>query len=187
VLTQDALERLQQPTVGAGQRASALRFADPRVMASVRGSRASPICPAAFTTAISDDRKRCSGARTRRPGDLRSAAAGLKGLIHCIPKTHRYAAASYGLKVAFVYAKLYLRILRPEWRPCCRSTARCRRPLRAVLDQLGAQIRQIHKEAALIARKTCFNRYDVILRKCLAAATRASRVLLYFGDVRPLL
>ena len=33
----------------------------------------------------------------------------LKGLIHRIPKTHRYTATSYGLKVAFFYAKLYLR------------------------------------------------------------------------------
>ena len=33
VLTQDALDRLQSPTVEAGQRVSALRFGDPRVMA----------------------------------------------------------------------------------------------------------------------------------------------------------
>src|SRR5437660_9867739 len=33
VLTQGALDRLQQPTVVAGQRVSALRFGDPRVMA----------------------------------------------------------------------------------------------------------------------------------------------------------
>ncbi len=39
----------------------------------------------------------------------------LKGLIHRIPKTHRYTATSYGLKVAFFYSKLYLRILRPQW------------------------------------------------------------------------
>ena len=39
----------------------------------------------------------------------------LKGLIHRIPNTHRYTATSYGLKVAFFYSKLYLRILRPNW------------------------------------------------------------------------
>jgi hypothetical protein len=33
VLSQDALDRLQQPTVVAGQRVSALRFGDPRIMA----------------------------------------------------------------------------------------------------------------------------------------------------------
>jgi hypothetical protein len=39
----------------------------------------------------------------------------LKGLIHRIPKTHRYTATGYRLKVVFFYAKLYLRILRPNW------------------------------------------------------------------------
>jgi hypothetical protein len=43
----------------------------------------------------------------------------LQGLIHRIPKTHRYTATTYGRTVAFFYAffyaKLYLRILRPEW------------------------------------------------------------------------
>jgi hypothetical protein len=33
VLTQDALDRLQQPTIETGQRVAALRFGDPRVMA----------------------------------------------------------------------------------------------------------------------------------------------------------
>jgi len=39
----------------------------------------------------------------------------LKGLIHRIPDTHRYTATTYGLKAAFFYAKLYLRIFRPNW------------------------------------------------------------------------
>jgi hypothetical protein len=43
----------------------------------------------------------------------------LKGVIHRIPKTHRYTATTYGLKVAFFYSKLYLRILRPQWNALC--------------------------------------------------------------------
>ena len=61
----------------------------------------------------------------------------LKGLIHRIPKTHRYTATSYGLKVAFFYSKLYLRILRPKWnallpddRPLAPAAARRPRPTR---------------------------------------------------------
>ena len=58
----------------------------------------------------------------------------LKGLIHRIPKTHRYTATSYGLKVAFFYSKLYLRILRPEWPALLPPERPLPRPLRAALD-----------------------------------------------------
>jgi len=75
----------------------------------------------------------------------------LKGLIHRIPTTHRYTATTYGLKVAFFYAKLYLRILRPEWAALLPASDELPRPLRAALDQLQAQIQRIHQEAALAA------------------------------------
>jgi len=75
----------------------------------------------------------------------------LKGLIHRIPKTHRYTATSYGLKVAFCYAKLYLRILRPNWAALLPDTDSLPRSLRSVLDLLDAEIQKLHEEAALAA------------------------------------
>ena len=153
VLTQDALDRLQQPTVEAGQRASALRFADPRVMALCQAITGFAHLPRGFHNR---DLRQPIEALLGRPYsaaqmtyDLRRLR--LKGLIHRIPKTHRYTATSYGLKVAFFYAKLYLRILRPEWAALLPVNDQLPRPLRAALDQLDAQIRQIHKEAALAA------------------------------------
>lgn len=153
VLTQDALDRLQQPTVEAGQRASALRFAEPRVMALCQAITGFAHLPRGFHNR---DLRRPIAALLGRPYsaaqmtyDLRRLR--LKGLIHRIPKTHRYTATSYGLKVAFFYAKLYLRILRPEWAALLPVDDQLPRPLRAALDQLETQIRQIHKEAALAA------------------------------------
>ena len=153
VPTQDALDRLQQPTVEAGQRASALRFADPRVMALCQAITGFAHLPRGFHNR---DLRRPIEALLGRPYsaaqmtyDLRRLR--LKGLIHRIPKTHRYTATSYGLKVAFFYAKLYLRILRPQWPALLPVSDQLPRPLRAALDQLEAQIRQIHKEAALAA------------------------------------
>jgi len=58
----------------------------------------------------------------------------LKGLIHRMPKTHRYTATSYGLKVAFFYAKLYLRILRPNWAALLPEEDHLPRSLRAALE-----------------------------------------------------
>ena len=75
----------------------------------------------------------------------------LKGLIHRIPKTHRYTATSYGLKVAFFYSKLYLRILRPEWPALRPDGDAVPRPLRAALDHLDAAIQKLHQEAAMAA------------------------------------
>ena len=75
----------------------------------------------------------------------------LKGVIHRIPKTHRYTATSYGLKVAFFCAKLYLRILRPEWKALLPADDHVPRPLRAALDALDTQIQKLREEAALAA------------------------------------
>jgi hypothetical protein len=153
VLTQDALDRLQQPTVEAGQRTSALRFGDPRVMALCQAITGFAHLPRGFRNR---DLRPSIEALLGRPYsaaqmtyDLRRLR--LKGLIHRIPKTHRYTATSYGLKVAFFYAKLYLRILRPEWAALLPVNDQLPRPLRAALDQLEAQIQHIHKEAALAA------------------------------------
>jgi hypothetical protein len=153
VLTQDALDRLQQPTVEAGQRASALRFADPRVMALCQAITGFAHLPRGFHNRdLRPPIEALLGrpySATQMTYDLRRLR--LKGLIHRIPKTHRYTATSYGLKVAFFYAKLYLRILRPEWAALLPVDDQLPRPLRAALDQLEAQIRRIHQEAALAA------------------------------------
>jgi hypothetical protein len=75
----------------------------------------------------------------------------LKGLIHRIPKTHRYTATSYGLKVAFFYGKLYLRILRPQWNALLPENDQLPRSLRLALDHLDSEIQKLHEEAALAA------------------------------------
>jgi hypothetical protein len=70
VLTQDALDRLQCPTVEAGQRASALRFGDPRVMALLQALEGFTHVPRGFRN------------RDLRPQveDLRSASAASQGV-----------------------------------------------------------------------------------------------------------
>jgi len=75
----------------------------------------------------------------------------LKGLIHRIPTTHRYTATTSGLKVACFSAKLYLRILRPEWAARLPADDPLPRPLREALEALDVQIRKIHEDAALAA------------------------------------
>jgi hypothetical protein len=153
VLTQDALDRLQQPTVEAGQRVSALRFGDPRVMALLQALTGFTYLPHGFRNR---DLRPQVEALLGRPYssaqmtyDLRRLR--LKGLIHRIPKTHRYTATTYGLKVAFFYAKLYLRILRPNWAALLPEDDGLPRPLRAALEQLDQAIQNLYQEAAFAA------------------------------------
>jgi hypothetical protein len=153
VLTQEALDRLQRPTVEDGQRVSALRFGDPRVMALFQALCAFTHLPHGFRN---HDLRPSVEALLGHPYtaaqmtyDLRRLR--LKGLIHRIPKTHRYTATSYGLKVAFFYAKLYLRIFRPHWAALLPADDSLPRALRVVLDQLDAEIQKLHQEAAIAA------------------------------------
>jgi hypothetical protein len=53
--------------------------------------------------------------------------------------------------VAFFYAKLYLRILRPNWAALLPDADPIPRALRTALDQLDAEIHKLHEEAALAA------------------------------------
>ena len=116
VLTQDALDRLQRPTVETGQRASALRFGDPRVMALCQAITGFTHLPRGFRNR---DLRPQVEALLGRPYSTAQMTYDLRRLrlerpdpSH--PGTHRYTATTYGLKVAFFYSKLYLRILRPE-------------------------------------------------------------------------
>lgn len=153
VLTQDALDRLQRPTVEAGQRTSALRFGDPRVMALFQAITAFTHLPRGFRNR---DLRPQVEALLGRPYstaqltyDLRRLR--LKGVIHRIAQTHRYTTTTYGLKVAFFCAKLYVRILRPEWTALTPTGASLPHPLRAALEQLDTAIRHIHEAASLAA------------------------------------
>ena len=132
---------------------SALRFGDPRVMALFQAMTAFAHLPRGFRNR--DVRPQVEAllgrpySAAQMSYDLRRLR--LKGVIHRIPKTHRYTATSYGLKVAFFCAKLYLRILRPEWAAVLPADDRFPHPLRTALDHLDTAIRKIHEDAALAA------------------------------------
>lgn len=154
VLTQDSFDQLHRPTLVDRQRASALRFADPRVTALLHG-----LC--AFQHLHSGFRNR----------DLRSHVAALlglsleqyssgkmtydlrrlrlKGLISRKSRSHRYFITPLGLRVAFFCTKLLLRILRPAWAAISTPPDPIRRPLRRVLRLLDEQIQELCAAARL--------------------------------------
>ncbi|MBN2574538.1 MAG: hypothetical protein JXP73_08220 [Deltaproteobacteria bacterium] len=76
----------------------------------------------------------------------------LRGLIARIPGTQRYIVTTYGLKVAFFYSKVYIRILRPGWAALTddkRVDIPC--PIGAILNKLDAEVDRLCSDAQLRA------------------------------------
>jgi hypothetical protein len=114
----EQLEQLQRPTSSEdGHRAAALRFGDPRVMA--------------LLAALGRYSLQLNGFRNR---DLRALVGPLlgnrytanqmtydlrrlrrRGLIVRLPGTHRYHVTPLGLRLAYLFTKLYQRLLKPAW------------------------------------------------------------------------
>jgi len=151
-LTQEALDRVQRPTVEKGQRAPALRFGDARVMALLHTLCLFILAPQGFRNA--DLRKHVAALlgmdlSAYTPGkmtyDLRRLV--LKGLIARRPGTNRYTVTSYGLQVAFFYTKVHLRILRPGW--AAMADDDIPRPLRRALKALESEVEKLCDNARL--------------------------------------
>ena len=76
----------------------------------------------------------------------------LRGLIARIPGTQRYIVTSYGLKVAFFYAKVYIRILRPGWAALADDKrSDIPRPIGAILKKLDHEVDHLCDNAQLRA------------------------------------
>ena len=156
VLTQDALDRLQRPTLEGTSRAPGLRFGDPRVMALFQGLCHFAHLPGGFRNR--DLRPLIAGLLALDPTTYTSGRMSydlrrlrLKGLIHRIPGTTRYTVTTYGLHVALFSAKVYLRILRPGWAALTQDADAIPRPLRDALLQVDAEIQKLCEGANLHA------------------------------------
>ncbi len=153
-LSQEALDRLQRPTTENGQRASALRLGDPRVMAlfqvlshfvlvaaDFRNGDIRPKVAALLGVALDEYMR---GMMTY---DLRRLR--LKGLIVRVEGTHRYRLTSYGVRCALFFSKVFLRILRPGAQALTDNPDDLPRPLRDALAAVEDAIAGICDAALL--------------------------------------
>jgi hypothetical protein len=108
-------EHIAQPSVQEGQRVSALRFGDPRVMA-LTGA----LCVLVHTVVGFTNRSLCAQVSALLDGpytstqttyDLRRLR--LKGLIRRLDGTNRYLLTPDGVRVAAFYTKVHHRLLGP--------------------------------------------------------------------------
>ena len=153
-LSQDALDRLQTPTTSKRQRASAMRFGDPRVMALLhalcsfqsisfgfRHRDLRPLVASLLGQHLNDY------STSQMTYDLRRLR--LKGLISRISGSHRYVLTTYGLKVSFFFSKLYLRLIRPAWAQLIPHSQPLASSLRQAFERLAREIDKLIQNARL--------------------------------------
>lgn len=153
-LSQEALDRLQCPKRDQGQRIPALRFGDPRVMALFQALSAFDHVQRGFRNR--DLRPRVAALLGRNPDQYSSGSMSydlrrlrLHGLIARIPNSHRYNVTTYGLRVALLFTKLFLRVLRPNWPALLDEHDLVPRPLRQAFLNLEAEIDKLCSRANL--------------------------------------
>jgi hypothetical protein len=115
---EDVFTRVSAPVVVDRQRASALRFGDPRVQALLSVLTVFRLLPVGFSNKDLrmhlapllgiDPAHMTAGTMTY---DLRRLR--LHGIIERIPHTNRYQVTNFGLRVAMFYSRSYARLLRP--------------------------------------------------------------------------
>ncbi len=152
-LSGDSIQRVVQPTVtDDGEKAPALKFGQPRVMALL-------LALTLFQHLIDGFHNRDLRAlvadllgvtqkeytASQMTYDLRRLR--LKGLIFRPPKTHRYFVTPYGWKVARLFSRLDARVFRPAVAMFTGNDAVLPFPLRASLDRVDAQLDQLIYEA----------------------------------------
>ena len=140
----DAFDRVCRPVTVEGQRAAALRFADPRVQALLSVLVVFRLLPNGFSNRDLrahlapllglDPNTMTAGTMTY---DLRRLR--LHHIIERIPRTHRYQVTPFGLHIALFFSRAYDRLLRPGLAEIC-DPMPLNTPLRRHFDQLDHAI-----------------------------------------------
>src|SRR5439155_23306547 len=112
-----SFQDMQRPVTVDGQRAAALRFADPRVQGLLHVLLLFVLVQGTF--AHSDLREHLAPLLGQKPSQLTPGRITyhlrrlrLHGLIERIPKSYRYRITANGLRTAIFYTRLYNRALR---------------------------------------------------------------------------
>jgi len=153
---QQAYEQVVHPIECDGQRASALRFDDPRVQALFSALvMFSPHLNGFCHRQLREHLAQLLGLdpATYPPGrmtyDLRRLR--LHGLIRRIPGTHRYHVTAQGLRVALFFTRTHARLLRPKLADIFDPAPRFSTPLRKAFDRVDQEIKRCCLELNLAA------------------------------------
>lgn len=149
MIGEDAFRRVNEPAVVDGQRASALRFAEPLVQALFSALLVFRLLPRGFNNRELRDHWAPLVGKTSQsitPGQMTYHLRRLRlhGLIERIPKSHRYRVTEQGWRIILFCTRCYDRVLRPGLAQILPEDvpeeALPGTPLRRRFDQLDAAI-----------------------------------------------
>ena len=144
---EDAFRQVNEPAVVDGQRASALRFADPLVLALFSALLVFRLLPRGFSNRELRDHWAPLIGKTPQsitPGQMTYHLRRLRlhGLIERVPKTHRYRVTDVGWRTMLFCTRFYNRVLRPGLSEVVPEEAESDTALRRRFDQLDKAIEQ---------------------------------------------
>jgi hypothetical protein len=144
---EDAFRQLNEPVTVAGQRGSALRFADPLVQALFSALLVFRLLPRGFCNRELRDHWAPLLGKTSQsitPGQMTYHLRRLRlhGLIERVPKSHRYRVTDQGWRTILFCTRCYNRLLRPGLAQVLPVEATAETPLRRRFDQLDEAIEQ---------------------------------------------
>jgi hypothetical protein len=153
---EDLFRRVHEPVEVAGQRASALRFGDPVVLALFSALLVFRLLPRGFSNRELRNHWAPLLGRTPqsiKPGQMTYHLRRLRlhGLIERVPKSHRYRVTDTGWKTILFCTRLYNRCLRPGLSEIVPEKAGKETTLRRRFEQLDEAIQQYLAENQLVA------------------------------------
>jgi hypothetical protein len=154
MLAETTFQTLNGPVAAAGQRASGLRFGDPRVHPLLQtlilfrqlaeGFRSAHLRQHLAALAGRDPQSISQGAMTYQLRRLR-----LHGLIERLPNSFRYRVTEFGLRTALFFTRVYNRLLRPGLAAALPVLRSIDAPLKRAFHTVNLQINQCIKQAQL--------------------------------------
>ena len=163
ILSEDSFREIDRPITVGHQRASGLRFADPRAHALLHALILFRLLPQGFRAA--DLRQHLAALSGH---DAQSISQGvvtyqlrrlrLHRLIERMPKSFRYKVTDFGFRVALFFTRTYNRILRPGLAAALPELRAITTPLKRAFDALSAQIEATLQDAFLSAQKLTHSR-----------------------------
>ncbi len=157
LIGEDVFRQVNEPAVVDGQRASALRFAEPLVQALFAALLVFRLLPRGFSNReLRDHWAPLLGGKAPQsitPGQMTYHLRRLRlhGLIERVPKSHRYRVTAPGWRTILFCTRVYNRLLRPGLAQLAPEEAAPGTPLRRCFDRLDEAIEQWLEEQNLAA------------------------------------